>query len=697
MVNRIRRSNHAIGWIDYGLVGLSSSLAVFSSGMAVVKPAIAWFCVALALAGTTFSYLVRFLARRSKYLEIDGFLYTLAIISAMVGWRFLQVLLPDEGYPVELFTAAWLSWAICLGSFFTWRDNTLLFQAIPAIALFGLVGCYDTFRNVTFCFFGFLACLATLFARAHGRAMLRQAIDSGYFNRISHVGSFVDPEENNDQAFQKIKEGPWRWVAGPEWALLSAMVIILLSLLGAPIIQFSVRGVAGSVAVSLPQSVKNAASQTASAGAISSDSSGAITIGNGPNQARRIKVFEADLDEPRYLRTETFSSYTGRGWKSEWSMYYSDAPLMKTPGPSVAGASIEEIKRPKEYRFTIRPAVPMRSYPTPAEYVTSSARLAPQRIDGTVENGRMSDVSEMSGRSVEADGTIQPESCPKELPPSMRGTTFIKIPDSVADLARKAIKNAKTDFEKAKAIQTEIEGRVKYNLNAEPCPQDRDPVEFFLFDAREGYCDVFASAMTAMARTVGLPARYVIGYLATPQELAGGNTYILTEADAHAWCEIFFKDIGWVVFDPTEGAESVAGGERGASRQSFVQRPIVRTIVDVSIALMVIAAVFVAYRSIRKFTNPEDPRVLLDRAYRNFIRTLAKTSHIPRRLGVTTSEYLHVVGPLVGSAKSEADAIGLEFDNAYYSQTALTRAEIIKLSQRVNAFKQRMRALKKNK
>jgi hypothetical protein len=79
---------------------------------------------------------------------------------------------------------------------------------------------------------------------------------------------------------------------------------------------------------------------------------------------------------------------------------------------------------------------------------------------------------------------------------------------------------------------------------------DRDVVDYFLFDLQTGYCDYYASSMVVLARSVGLPARIVVGY-------AGGqfdeeyDHYLVSEADAHSWVEIYFSGFGWIPFEPT--------------------------------------------------------------------------------------------------------------------------------------------------
>jgi transglutaminase-like putative cysteine protease len=75
------------------------------------------------------------------------------------------------------------------------------------------------------------------------------------------------------------------------------------------------------------------------------------------------------------------------------------------------------------------------------------------------------------------------------------------------------------------------------------------PVDEFLFETREGFCEHYASAFTAMMRAAGLPARVVTGYQGG--ELNGvGDYYIVRESDAHAWTEVWLSDRGWVRVDP---------------------------------------------------------------------------------------------------------------------------------------------------
>ncbi len=77
-----------------------------------------------------------------------------------------------------------------------------------------------------------------------------------------------------------------------------------------------------------------------------------------------------------------------------------------------------------------------------------------------------------------------------------------------------------------------------------------DPMEDFLLHNRRGHCEYFASAMTLMCQSIGIPARLVNGY-AGGEFNPVGSFFQFRRRDAHAWVEVFLADRGWTTFDPT--------------------------------------------------------------------------------------------------------------------------------------------------
>jgi transglutaminase-like putative cysteine protease len=79
---------------------------------------------------------------------------------------------------------------------------------------------------------------------------------------------------------------------------------------------------------------------------------------------------------------------------------------------------------------------------------------------------------------------------------------------------------------------------------------DGDPIDQFLFDTRQGFCEHYASSFVFLMRAAGLPARVVTGYLGGEWNPIG-HYMLIRQADAHAWAEVWLKGRGWVRVDPT--------------------------------------------------------------------------------------------------------------------------------------------------
>jgi hypothetical protein len=119
----------------------------------------------------------------------------------------------------------------------------------------------------------------------------------------------------------------------------------------------------------------------------------------------------------------------------------------------------------------------------------------------------------------------------------------------VLALARDLTATQPTAYDRAKAIEAYLR-TFPYDLNVPTPPPGRDVADYFLFDLQRGYCDYYATAMVVLARAAGLPARLVVGYATGFYDSANGR-YLVTEADAHAWVEIYFAGYGWIEFEPT--------------------------------------------------------------------------------------------------------------------------------------------------
>ena len=124
-------------------------------------------------------------------------------------------------------------------------------------------------------------------------------------------------------------------------------------------------------------------------------------------------------------------------------------------------------------------------------------------------------------------------------------------------LALQATAGADSRYDKVMALTTYLQRNYRYSLQLGHVPAGRDPVDWFLFDARIGYCEQFATAETLMLRSLGIPARVATGY-STGQYDPVLDQAVVRAQDAHAWVEVYFKGHGWVPVDPSPGYPSLA-------------------------------------------------------------------------------------------------------------------------------------------
>ncbi|MFG6444042.1 DUF3488 and DUF4129 domain-containing transglutaminase family protein [Microbacterium sp. P06] len=132
------------------------------------------------------------------------------------------------------------------------------------------------------------------------------------------------------------------------------------------------------------------------------------------------------------------------------------------------------------------------------------------------------------------------------------------IPSVIARTADEITADSRTDYDALVALQSWFRGTdFRYSLDA-PVSDGFDgtgveAIAEFL-DVRQGYCVHFASAFAVMARTLGMPARIVVGYLpgsSTGSQTDGETVYSVQSTQLHAWPEVHFDGIGWVPFEPT--------------------------------------------------------------------------------------------------------------------------------------------------
>ncbi|MCA1841588.1 MAG: transglutaminaseTgpA domain-containing protein [Actinobacteria bacterium] len=125
------------------------------------------------------------------------------------------------------------------------------------------------------------------------------------------------------------------------------------------------------------------------------------------------------------------------------------------------------------------------------------------------------------------------------------------FPRAVRELAERFTAGAQTPYDRAVALEDSLRGGFIYDENAPP-GASVDALHDFLFGSHRGYCEQFAGAYAAMARSLGLPTRVAVGFTPGTYDTAEG-LWRVTTREAHAWPEVYLSGLGWTAFEPTPG------------------------------------------------------------------------------------------------------------------------------------------------
>ncbi len=153
----------------------------------------------------------------------------------------------------------------------------------------------------------------------------------------------------------------------------------------------------------------------------------------------------------------------------------------------------------------------------------------------------------------------------------------LEVPEANVEAIERFVQNfdhSGSDEEIIRNLVNYYQDNIPYTIKPGKTPKKKDFINYFLTDNKKGYCAHFASAATLILRYLGIPARYVEGYAISYNQLADaefvsdknysdyysgyselGKTALLqinaTDADAHAWIEVYIEGKGWYPVEVT--------------------------------------------------------------------------------------------------------------------------------------------------
>ncbi|THF75039.1 DUF4129 domain-containing transglutaminase family protein [Cohnella fermenti] len=297
-------------------------------------------------------------------------------------------------------------------------------------------------------------------------------------------------------------------------------------------------------------------------------------------------VMQVTTNLKSYLRGETKAVYTGKGWsdlKGQESVAVAtgtkSAQELPLEPEMTDAAGIRKVEQTVIVLRKDRLSVLFAASPASSLVELDSSRNAqlfwnpderelrfqrPASVESYTVVSEVQELDEEKLRALTADSAESANAAPDEydqLPDS--------LPERVKELAQTVTAGATNDYDRLKLLEQYLRSTYPYTNTPDVSKQaSKDVVDAFLFEIQEGYCDYYSTAFVVMARTLGVPTRWVKGYTAgvnpSAEEEArygggyvpdpdGAGTYTVRNADAHSWAEAYFEGYGWVSFEPTAG------------------------------------------------------------------------------------------------------------------------------------------------
>jgi transglutaminase-like putative cysteine protease len=297
------------------------------------------------------------------------------------------------------------------------------------------------------------------------------------------------------------------------------------------------------------------------------------------HESQPSQVFEYQSSDatPEYFQIYVLDNLTPSGWQmfSQPESLVSVDPNM----PPAPGLTQTAYSGTENSTVTLAPSVDQDDLsalpvPYPATVVTAAGVVKADRttlmvFDNNVHLGGLTYlVTSLDEENAAPQALNQVPSAPASIT-----SHYTEVPSTY--LALRAIAeqvvtsaNAKTPFQKAVALQDWLAGHnFTYTLTA-PSITDAHGLLEFLTVTRQGYCQQFAFAMAVLARLLGIPSRYAVGFTSGTQ--VDGGVWQVTTHDAHAWPELYFQGFGWLRFEPTPAGG--AAGQGTATTPTYTQQ-----------------------------------------------------------------------------------------------------------------------------
>lgn len=294
-------------------------------------------------------------------------------------------------------------------------------------------------------------------------------------------------------------------------------------------------------------------------------------------------VMSVDTSHGSYWRGETRSVYTGKGWENKTDSGKADVEIgvPVNEGEWFDTSLLETVEATQRFTMLNEETYPVLFGAYRIHEISEIGNASAEQLGWLGENSELHLESGGYPRSYTIVSQIPIIDPPKlrearaalEQPALME--KYTQLPETVSErtreLAKSITEEEANDYDKVKAIEQYLRNNYMYNNQPDYSKMGEDFVDSFLFNIREGYCDYYSTAMAVMVRSLEMPARWVKGYTSGSQPLEEEymdmyldmeyeeayadvpGYYVVSNANAHSWVEVYFEGYGWIPFEPTSG------------------------------------------------------------------------------------------------------------------------------------------------
>ena len=302
-----------------------------------------------------------------------------------------------------------------------------------------------------------------------------------------------------------------------------------------------------------------------------------------------------------YWRARVYDTYADGEWRT------TTVSTTQTLAPGFLPLLFPEVAGSRTSAFTITTAFPISMLYLPGQpSFLSHAAQADLALnpDGTVDIIALRAKPPLNGgatyrvrASLNAPMVAQLRSAGTDYPAWVTDR-YLQLPPNITprlrELALQFTVGQDNPYDVAAAITTYLRGNIQYNEVIALPPSGQEPLDWFLFDFRRGYCTYYASAEVILLRSLGIPARLASGFAQGERQVGSdiympgrgdhppwsenSDVYIVKQRDSHAWPEVYFPGFGWIEFEPTAaqaplyrspGEDEPGTGEEGPRPLSF--------------------------------------------------------------------------------------------------------------------------------